>query len=238
MPGSRDTAVVDEDTRVSYLLVAGATPVYASGGEPVGKVKQVMCEPAADIFDGLLVATTDGDRYIPAEQVAAIHEHGVELSITPAAVASLPAPRHHPRVTWDLERPPVHVWDEIEDWLLEHLPHGHPARDARIRLAQERLTARRRAVKLAKENPQLAAEVGVGRPDLPGSDHGGVIDINHAPAGAIATLPGLDQSLAQQIADARGRIAGFASLEDLGMMLDLPGDIVEHLRDRVVFLPD
>jgi DNA uptake protein ComE-like DNA-binding protein len=72
-----------------------------------------------------------------------------------------------------------------------------------MRLGQERLAARRRAVKLAQENPKLAAEVGVGRPDLSGSDGGWVIDINHAPADAIATLPDLDESLAQQIAGAR-----------------------------------
>ena len=30
---------------------------------------------------------------------------------------------------------------------------------------------------------------------------------------------------------------GFESLEDMGAVLDLPGDLVEDLRDRVVFLP-
>ena len=32
-------------------------------------------------------------------------------------------------------------------------------------------------------------------------------------------------------------VGGFSSLEDLGMTMDLPGDVVEALRGRVVFLP-
>ena len=36
---------------------------------------------------------------------------------------------------------------------------------------------------------------------------------------------------------ARDGVGGFSSLEDLGMTMDLPGDVVEALRGRVVFLP-
>ena len=81
-------------------------------------------------------------------------------------------------------------------------------------------------------------EAGIGRPDLPGADHGYVVDINHAALGVIGTLPGLDERLARQIAEARDRISGFASLEELGMVVDLTGDEVERLRGHVVFLPN
>ena len=36
---------------------------------------------------------------------------------------------------------------------------------------------------------------------------------------------------------ARDGVGGFSSLEDLGLTMDLPGDVVETLRGRVVFLP-
>jgi DNA uptake protein ComE-like DNA-binding protein len=228
---------VDEGSPVSYLLLARATPVYGSDGEAAGLVKKVLCEPAADIFDGLLLATPYGNRYIPAERVAAIHERGVDLSITCAEVADSPPPRPPPRVKWDLDEPPARLWHEIQSWLLEHLPHQHPARDVRLQRARERLANRAGALRLARENPELALEVGVGRPDLPGADHGGVVDMNHAPVAAIKSLPGLDEHLAHRILDTRGRVSGFASLEDLGMVLDLPGDQVERLRGHVVFLP-
>lgn len=229
---------MDEGEPISYLVLARETPVYASDGELVGKVKKVLCEPQADIFDGFELSTPEGVCYVPAEHVAAIHEHGVDLSITPAQTAQLPPPAHRPRVKWDLDRPPPHLWNELEDWLLEHLPHGHPAREPGVRQARKRLRDREHALRLARENPQLAAEVGIGRPDLPGAYDWGVVDVNHASLEVIATLPGIDERVAQQIVQARDRISGFASLEEFGMILDLQGDEVERLRQHVVFLPD
>jgi DNA uptake protein ComE-like DNA-binding protein len=229
---------VDEGRPVSYLLLARSTPVYASGGEVVGRVRKVLCEPAADIFDGLELDGVDGRRYVPAEHVASIHERGVDLAITRDEVAELLAPPHRSRIRWDLEQPPPHAWHEVAEWLLDHLPHGHPAHDDRVQRAREHLAARRRALQLASENPRLAVEAGIGRPELSGGDDGGVIDVNHAAAEAVATLPGIDLAVASQIVDMRGAIGGFASLEELGMLLELPGDCVEHLRDRTVFLPD
>jgi DNA uptake protein ComE-like DNA-binding protein len=103
--------------------------------------------------------------------------------------------------------------------------------------AQERLTDRARARKLARANPTLAAEMGVGRPDLPGAADAGLIDVNNASASALLRLPGVDDELATRITEARAEVGGFSSLEDLGAALDLDGLLVEGLRDRVVFLP-
>lgn len=205
---------MDDGSRSSYLLLAKATPVYSSTGEVVGKVKRVLCEPAADIFDGLEVTTSEGARYVPAEHVAAIHGGGVDLSITTTEVVALPAPRHRPRIKWDLDHPPPHLWRDVELWLVEHLPHRHPALDLRLKQAEHRLIERQRALKLAHENPKLAIEAGIGRPDLPGSDDSGVIDLNHAPAEVMIMLPGLDEPLAEQIVEARERISGFTSVGD------------------------
>ncbi|MBV8733243.1 MAG: helix-hairpin-helix domain-containing protein [Solirubrobacterales bacterium] len=201
-------------------------------------VKMVLCEPAQDIFDGLVVASPAGDRYVSAEDVAVIHERGVDLAISCTEVAASPRPHSARRIKWDLDQPPARLWEEIENWLRAHLPPHHTARDAPLSHAQARLAARSRALKLARDNPELAMEAGIGRPDLPGADHGYVVDINHAALGVIGTLPGLDERLARQIAEARDRISGFASLEELGMVVDLTGDEVERLRGHVVFLPN
>src|SRR5690349_15987592 len=97
---------MDEGPPTSYLLLARATPVYGSDGRTAGKVKQVLCAPAADIFDGLVIATADGDRYIPAEHVAVIHTRGVDLSISSLEVAELPVPERRRQVKWDLDQAP------------------------------------------------------------------------------------------------------------------------------------
>ncbi len=102
---------------------------------------------------------------------------------------------------------------------------------------QARLRDRRQAIELARENPALAREIGVGRPDRPGAQDAGLVDVNNAPVTALLKLPGIDGDVATQIIETRERVDGFSSLEDLGATLDLDGDLVERLRGLVVFLP-
>jgi DNA uptake protein ComE-like DNA-binding protein len=103
--------------------------------------------------------------------------------------------------------------------------------------ARARIETSARAVELARREPALAKEMGVGRPDRDGAFAAGVVDVNNAPASALETLPGVDDALATSIIETRSKSGGFSSLEDLGLVLDLPGDLVEGLRGRVVFLP-
>jgi hypothetical protein len=226
---------MDEGPPSSYLLLAKATPVFGSDGGVLGKVKEVLCVPSEDIFEGLVLATAYGDRFLAAELVTAIHERGVDVGIPAAGACELPLPEPHRRIKYDLEadeRP----WVEVMHWLRDHLAHLIHG-DARLDGARERLEQREKALELARENPRLALEAGVGRPDLPGAYDGGLIDLNHAPAEVIACLPTFNAELADRVVATRERVDGFSSIEDFGTVLDLPGDHVEHLRDRVVFLP-
>jgi hypothetical protein len=102
---------------------------------------------------------------------------------------------------------------------------------------EQRLAERRQARELARDNPKLALEIGVGRPDLPGSRDAGLIDVNNAPAAMLERLPGVDHQLAATIDETRRRVGGFSSLEDFGATCDLDGDLVEDIRERTVFLP-
>ena len=106
-------------------------------------------------------------------------------------------------------------------------PALQAARTAEERRAFARETARR--------DPQLARDAGIGRGG--GFDEAGVVDVNHAPVEDIADLPGIDAATARRIVAARAGVGGFSSLEDLGMTMDLPGDVVERLRGRVVCIP-
>jgi DNA uptake protein ComE-like DNA-binding protein len=109
--------------------------------------------------------------------------------------------------------------------------------EAAVEGAQAQLADRERARALAREQPELALHVGVGRPDIPGAADAGLIDLNNAPAAVLATLPGVDDSLAERIVEIRETSGGFSSVEDLGATLDLDGPRVEALRSRAVFLP-
>lgn len=103
--------------------------------------------------------------------------------------------------------------------------------------AEQRLRDREQALRLAREKPALAQEIGIGRPDRAGADAAGLVDVNNANVTALLTLPGVDGDLATQIVEAREKVGGFSSLEDCGAALDIDGATVEGLRDRVVFLP-
>jgi hypothetical protein len=69
---------------VAWTFVERGWAVAASDGNEVGKVDQVLGDPEADIFDGLSVgagAVLDRPRYVPSENVGAIEEGTVHLTI-------------------------------------------------------------------------------------------------------------------------------------------------------------
>jgi hypothetical protein len=84
---------MDEGLPVCYQLLEKNVPVLASDGEQVGTVNHVVSAPEQDIFHGLVINTPGhGHRFVPAEEIASLHEHGVDLRIDSAAVASLAPP--------------------------------------------------------------------------------------------------------------------------------------------------
>jgi DNA uptake protein ComE-like DNA-binding protein len=109
--------------------------------------------------------------------------------------------------------------------------------DPAVAAAQERMERRAEGRHLAATQPALARELGIGRPDLPGSDDYGLVDVNHASAQALARLPGVTEGLAARIAEARTQTGGFSSAEDLGLVLDLPPAAVDQIRDMAIFTP-
>jgi DNA uptake protein ComE-like DNA-binding protein len=106
-----------------------------------------------------------------------------------------------------------------------------------IERARAQVAERTEARRLVEAEPDVALELGVGRPDLHGARAMGVVDINRAGAGALAELPGVDRALAGEIVRVREEIDGFGTLEEMGMVLHLDGDLVEDLRPYVVFIP-
>jgi hypothetical protein len=106
--------------------------------------------------------------------------------------------------------------------------------EAREAVHSGRNAERERARVLARTDPAEALRRGVGRPDIPGADHGWVVDVNHAPASVLETLPGVDADLARRIVATRGSVGLVSSVDDLGLMLDLDHRTVERLRATAV----
>lgn len=83
---------MDEGLPIAYKVLEEGVPVYASGGELLGTVDHVVAAPEEDIFHGIVLQGEHGERFVPADQVAALREKGVDLRIDAAAAAALPEP--------------------------------------------------------------------------------------------------------------------------------------------------
>lgn len=84
---------MDEGLPIAYEVLEKGVPVLASDGEQVGTVHHVVAAPEQDIFHGLVIATAGhGRRFVQADDVASLHERGVDLRIDSTAVAVLPEP--------------------------------------------------------------------------------------------------------------------------------------------------
>ena len=81
----------DDDVAISYRVLQPGTAVADASGTPVGTVRQVLDNEREEIFDGLVVDTPDGRRYVDAPEVGRITEQRVTLTLTAAEVAALPA---------------------------------------------------------------------------------------------------------------------------------------------------
>lgn len=108
--------LVDEGPPTAYQVLDEGVSVYAADGTVVGTVDHVVAAPAEDIFHGLVIRTESGRRFAPADQVASLHERGVDLRIPADEVAALPEP-HGGAPALEIKDPTVktHRWKEILD---------------------------------------------------------------------------------------------------------------------------
>jgi hypothetical protein len=87
----------DRGAPIAYMVLEEGTAVVGSDGEHVGKVDRVLADVESDIFDGLVLDTAEGDRFVDAPQVAELYERLVVLDMTAAdALRSLPEPSPSP----------------------------------------------------------------------------------------------------------------------------------------------
>jgi hypothetical protein len=83
-------AVEDDGHAISYKVLRRGTPVRSSDGVQVGTVRRVQENARENIFDGIVIDTKQGPRFVDAPEVARIAERGVTLTIEAAEVTTLP----------------------------------------------------------------------------------------------------------------------------------------------------
>jgi hypothetical protein len=82
----------EDDPAVSYQAAVTGSPVLTSAGSEIGTLEHVLQVPELDLFDGIVVSTGSGLRFIDADQVGLITRRYIRCSIDDAQAAQLPPP--------------------------------------------------------------------------------------------------------------------------------------------------
>ena len=83
----------DEGHQIGYKVLPRGTPVVTADGEQIGTVYRVQDNAREHIFDGIVVSTPDGRRFVDAPEVARITEKRVMLTIDAEEAKLLPEHR-------------------------------------------------------------------------------------------------------------------------------------------------
>jgi hypothetical protein len=94
-----------DDTAISYDAAAAGTPVLSSSGAQIGTLEHVLEVPELDLFDGIVIATKAGLRFIDADHVQQITRSRIQSDLSNAQAAGLAAP----------DGPPVYAIDALAD---------------------------------------------------------------------------------------------------------------------------
>jgi hypothetical protein len=105
------------DDAISYKAAVIGTPVLSTSGAQIGTLEHVLEIPDLDLFDGIVIATHAGLRFIDADQVREITLSHIQSSLDDSQASQLPPP----------DGPPVYRVDALQDT-------GHSFHDALGRL--------------------------------------------------------------------------------------------------------
>jgi len=94
-----------EGTPIAYEAAQRGTPVLSSSGASIGTLEHVLAVSDLDIFEGIVVATHHGLRFIDADHIGQITTTHIQCSLTDEQAAQLPPP----------SGPPVYSVDALAD---------------------------------------------------------------------------------------------------------------------------
>jgi hypothetical protein len=95
----------DDDLPISYQAAVRGTPVLSSSGTTIGTLEHVLEVPEVDVFDGIVIATDAGLRFIDADQVLQITRSHIRSTVDNHQASQLPPP----------DGPPVYRVDGLAD---------------------------------------------------------------------------------------------------------------------------
>ena len=80
----------DDDQQIGYQALPRGVPIVTSDGITIGTVEKVLDNAREHIFDGIVIRTEQGSRFVDAPEVARISLRQVALTIDAHDAAKLP----------------------------------------------------------------------------------------------------------------------------------------------------
>jgi hypothetical protein len=86
----------DRGAPIAYTVLAEGTPVETRDGQRIGTVKRVLGDQGTDIFDGIVVDTSEGERFVDGDVAGELYERVVVTTLSAEDAARLPEPEPGP----------------------------------------------------------------------------------------------------------------------------------------------
>lgn len=96
--------MTDDATPIAYGALERGVPMLTRSGQRFGTVEHVLEVPEEDLFDGIVVATEHGLRFVDRDQVDEITTGYVRCLLTDGQAAALPVSDGTPIYTVDALR--------------------------------------------------------------------------------------------------------------------------------------
>ncbi|WP_243060308.1 hypothetical protein [Nocardioides sp. SR21] len=81
-----------DDHPIAYTALQPGTAVHTQDGQPFATVRSVLVDEKVAVFDGIVVETADGARFVDADQIGSIWTSHVRTTLSAEQAAALPAP--------------------------------------------------------------------------------------------------------------------------------------------------
>jgi sporulation protein YlmC with PRC-barrel domain len=80
------------DHPIAYTALQPGTPVQTSDGQHFATVQAVLVDEKVSVFDGIVVQTAEGTRFVDADHVGSIYTSCVCTTLSAEQAANLPLP--------------------------------------------------------------------------------------------------------------------------------------------------
>jgi hypothetical protein len=80
------------DHPIAYTALQPGTPVQTSDGSNFATVQAVLVDEKVSVFDGIVVQTAEGTRFVDADHIGSIYTSCVCTTLSVEQAANLPLP--------------------------------------------------------------------------------------------------------------------------------------------------